>query len=74
MQLDFKSLARLSGTLVFLMGVSAIPEICQGLLEAGMEPQMPAADILPLTFQFPEKQIHARRRGKYQIMVRCKSF
>lgn len=43
LQLDFKSLARLSGTLVFLMGVSAIPEICQGLLEAGMEPQMPAA-------------------------------
>ncbi len=43
LQLDFKSLARLSGTLVFLMGVSGIPQICQGLLDAGMEPEMPAA-------------------------------
>lgn len=36
LQLDFEALARLSGTLVFLMGVLALEEICQGLLAAGM--------------------------------------
>lgn len=41
--LDFDVLARLSGTLVFLMGVSALGEICQGLLKAGMDTQTPAA-------------------------------
>ncbi|MEY8390231.1 uroporphyrinogen-III C-methyltransferase [Lachnospiraceae bacterium 45-W7] len=45
LQLDFKSLARLSGTLVFLMSVSAISQICQGLLEAGMKPETPAAAL-----------------------------
>lgn len=45
LQLDFKSLARLSGTLVFLMSVSAISQICRGLLEAGMKPETPAAAL-----------------------------
>ncbi len=31
------------GTLVFLMGLTALPEICQGLLEAGTPPETPAA-------------------------------
>lgn len=43
LQLDFEALVRLNGTLVFLMGVSALRDICQGLLEAGMERSMPAA-------------------------------
>lgn len=43
LQLDFGALARLPGTLVFLMGVSALEEICRGLLAEGMEPQTPAA-------------------------------
>lgn len=43
LSLDFEVLARLSGTLVFLMGVSALGEICQGLREAGMDAQTPAA-------------------------------
>ena len=43
LQLDFEALVRLSGTLVFLMGVSALSDICQGLLAAGMDPKMPAA-------------------------------
>lgn len=41
--IDFQALVRTRGTLVFLMGVSALESICQGLLQAGMEPDMPAA-------------------------------
>ncbi|MDO4522184.1 MAG: uroporphyrinogen-III C-methyltransferase [Eubacteriales bacterium] len=41
--IDFDALVRTKGTLVFLMGIAALPDICQGLLEAGMEADMPAA-------------------------------
>ncbi|MCI8280261.1 MAG: uroporphyrinogen-III C-methyltransferase [Lachnospiraceae bacterium] len=41
--LDFDALVRTKGTLVFLMGSAALPEICKGLLNAGMDPDMPAA-------------------------------
>ncbi|MBS6161397.1 MAG: uroporphyrinogen-III C-methyltransferase [Firmicutes bacterium] len=41
--IDFEALVRTQGTLVFLMGVSALSDICQALLEAGMSPHMPAA-------------------------------
>lgn len=41
--IDYEALVRLNGTLIFLMGVTAMPEICRGLLEAGMPPDMPAA-------------------------------
>lgn len=41
--LDFEALVRTGGTLVFLMGYGALAELCQGLLEAGMAPDMPAA-------------------------------
>ncbi|MCI9575395.1 MAG: uroporphyrinogen-III C-methyltransferase [Clostridiales bacterium] len=41
--LDYPTLAKLPGTLVFLMGVHALPEICQGLLQAGMAPHTPAS-------------------------------
>lgn len=41
--IDFDALVRTKGTLVFLMGVSALSDICAGLLEHGMEPDMPAA-------------------------------
>ena len=40
---SYRALAELGGTLVFLMGVSALPDIRRGLLEAGMAPSMPAA-------------------------------
>lgn len=43
LELDFEALVRLKGTLVFLMGVSALPDICKGLIDAGMESDMPAA-------------------------------
>lgn len=41
--IDFEALVRTRGTLVFLMGVSALGDICQALLQAGMEKDMPAA-------------------------------
>ena len=41
--IDFQALVHTKGTLVFLMGVTALEDICQGLLKAGMEPDMPAA-------------------------------
>lgn len=42
-RLDYETLARLSGTLVFLMGVTSLGEICRGLIDAGMNPDTPAA-------------------------------
>jgi len=41
--IDFKALVNTKGTLVFLMGVSALSDICKGLLQGGMDPDMPAA-------------------------------
>ena len=43
LDIDFEALVRTKGTLVFLMGVTALSAICQGLLAAGMDPDMPAA-------------------------------
>lgn len=42
---DFSVLARLGGTLVFLMGVSAAEQICAGLRKAGMPGDTPAAAV-----------------------------
>jgi uroporphyrinogen III methyltransferase/synthase len=42
-QIDFEALARLDGTLVFLMGVGALGYICERLIQAGMSPDKPAA-------------------------------
>lgn len=41
--IDFKALVNTKGTLVFLMGVGALKEICGSLLKAGMDKDMPAA-------------------------------
>ena len=41
--IDFDALVRTRGTLVFLMGIAALPELMAGLLKAGMDPDMPAA-------------------------------
>ena len=43
--IDFVALTEGGGTLVFLMGVSSLPVIANGLLSAGMEPDTPAAII-----------------------------
>ena len=41
--IDFGALARAGGTLIFLMGRAALPDICGGLLGAGMDGNTPAA-------------------------------
>lgn len=41
--INFSALAEAGGTLIFLMGTAALPDICRGLLEAGMAPETPAA-------------------------------
>lgn len=40
---DYEALAKLGGTLVFLMGASSVPEICARLTAAGMAEATPAA-------------------------------
>lgn len=45
LKIDFDSLVRLNGTLVFLMGLTALEQVTDGLLRAGMQPDMPAAVI-----------------------------
>jgi uroporphyrinogen III methyltransferase/synthase len=42
---DYGALARLEGTLVFLMGASEVREICERLTEAGMDGSTPAAVV-----------------------------
>ena len=41
--IDFQALVHTKGTLVFLMGITAMEDICSGLMKAGMDPDMPAA-------------------------------
>ena len=41
--INFKALVRTEGTLVFLMGVTALGDICGSLVKAGMDKDMPAA-------------------------------
>lgn len=43
LSIDYEALVRCGGTLIFLMGVEAAPAIRRGLLEAGMDPETPAA-------------------------------
>ena len=42
---DLENLSRLSGTLVFLMGLRQLPKLTKKLMEAGMSPRRPAAVI-----------------------------
>lgn len=43
--IDFDSLVRLNGTLVFLMGLTALEQVTDGLLRAGMPGDLPAAVV-----------------------------
>ena len=41
--IDFDALVHTRGTLIFLMGIAALPDLMNGLLAAGMDPELPAA-------------------------------
>lgn len=43
--IDFKALTALNGTLIFMMSVKSLNYICSGLIEAGMNEDMPVAVI-----------------------------
>ena len=43
--LDYEALAKLDGTLIFLMGASSVGEICASLTAAGLSPETPAAAV-----------------------------
>ncbi|MDR0314041.1 MAG: uroporphyrinogen-III C-methyltransferase [Treponema sp.] len=43
--IDYEALVRTKGTLVFMMGVAAIGDICDGCICAGMDGEMPAAIV-----------------------------
>ncbi len=45
LKIDFDALVRLNGTLVFMMSVSTLDRIADGLMGAGMDPDMPAAIV-----------------------------
>lgn len=44
-KIDYKALASVGGTIVFLMGVAAMEEICDRLMDAGMSGDTPAAVV-----------------------------
>jgi uroporphyrinogen III methyltransferase/synthase len=45
-QVNFESLAKMTGTIVFMMGWAALPEITAQLIAAGMSPERPASIIM----------------------------
>lgn len=70
--IDYKSLLDHKGTLIFLMGLTALEELMEGLLSAGMDPQMPAATIEKGTTSFQRKVIGtisdiARKVQEHQV-------
>lgn len=55
--INYKALVEHKGTLVFLMGLTALCELMDGLIEAGMDPKMPAATIEKGTTSFQRKVV-----------------
>lgn len=45
LQIPFDALVQAGGTLVFLMGMGALPKLAEGLISAGMDPETPAAAV-----------------------------
>jgi len=45
LDIDFNALVKLNGTLIFLMGSTAIGDICENCAAAGMDKDMPAAVV-----------------------------
>ena len=55
LEINFEALAKLKGTLVFMMSVSALGDICKGCLQAGMDKNTPAAIIENATLNIQRK-------------------
>ncbi len=53
--INYKALVEHRGTLVFLMGLTALEELMDGLLDAGIDPDMPASTIEKGTTSFQRK-------------------
>ncbi|PKM52066.1 MAG: uroporphyrinogen-III C-methyltransferase [Firmicutes bacterium HGW-Firmicutes-7] len=59
LELDFESLTKIKGTLVFLMGVENLENICTKLMHYGKAPDTPAAIIYRATTPY-QKVVEAR--------------
>lgn len=57
LSIDYDSLVKLNGTLIFMMSVASLPDISSGLLKAGMAPEMPCAIIENGTRSYQRKFI-----------------
>ena len=68
--IDFEALVRTKGTLVFLMGVSSLGDICRGLLEAGMVPDKPAALLIRGTTSSQERIVATVGTLEAEVMRR----
>lgn len=60
--IDFKALAQAGGTMVFVMGVTALPYICQGLTGAGLSGETPAAMVQNGTLPTQRKVVSTLER------------
>ena len=71
LDIDFDALVATRGTLVFLMGVSALPQICEGLLKAGMDPfeALKAITINPAKHLGVEDRVGSLEPGKDADLV-----
>ena len=67
--IDFKALVNTKGTLVFLMGVGSLKDICDSLISAGMDKEMPAA-ILQKGTTAKQKKIIATVSTLYEEVQR----
>ncbi|WP_250278651.1 uroporphyrinogen-III C-methyltransferase [[Clostridium] colinum] len=70
--IDFKSLVKLNGTLVFLMGVSSLKIICDGLIDAGMDKNMPVC-ILEKGTTANQRNIKATLSTIYEKSIKEKA-
>lgn len=57
LSIDYDSLVKLNGTLIFMMSVASLPDIAEGLLKAGMSGDMPCAIIENGTRSYQRKFI-----------------
>lgn len=58
LQIDYEALVRMNATLVFLMGIQSMEQICTGLMQAGMDKDM-RATVLERGTQAKQKRVVA---------------